>query len=176
MPSTQFGISTGDWIIPDAEQRLRAIREWTTLPDFVSVNFHEEKANEIAELLYAQGVGIELGLTFPFSTEIALAAGWGKRCVRVLLEPMEEDAASALATVAQIERLLDAAGVTAPRLLHGGDASAWPLLQESARRGYQCRIGLEDTLTLPDGRMADSNADIVRAARSLIRQVRGEEA
>ena len=73
------------------------------LPDFVSVNFHEEGAPEIARMLYERGVGIELGLTFPFSTEIALSGGWGGRCLRVLLEPMEEDVPGALATVAEIE-------------------------------------------------------------------------
>jgi len=170
LPSTPLGISTGDWIVPDVDQRLRSIREWTVLPDFVSVNFHEEGAPEIAQMLAERGVGIELGLTFPFSTEIALSGGWGSRCLRVLLEPMETDVAGALATVAEIEKLLDAAGVSAPRLLHGNDSNAWPLLTESARRGYQCRIGLEDTLTLSNGKPAENNAEIIRAARQLIGQ------
>jgi uncharacterized protein (DUF849 family) len=170
LPNVRFGISTGDWIIPDVDERLEMISAWTVLPDFVSVNFHEEGAEQIARMLHQVGVGIELGLTFPFSTEIALSGGWGERCLRVLLEPMEEDAAEALATVAYIERLLDESGVTAPRLLHGGNSNAWALLSESARRGYQCRIGLEDTLTLPNGETALDNAEIIRAARDLIGQ------
>src|SRR3970040_1300795 len=37
-----FGISTGAWIISDPARRLAAVREWTVLPDFVSINFDEE--------------------------------------------------------------------------------------------------------------------------------------
>ena len=170
LPNVKFGISTGDWIIPDLAERLEMIRGWNVLPDFVSVNFHEEGAPEIAQMLYEQGVGIELGLTFPFSTEIALNGGWGERCMRILLEPMEEDVAGALATIAEIEFLLDARGISAPRLLHGNNANAWEMLSESVKRGYQCRIGLEDTLTLPNGDTALDNAEIIRTARGLIAQ------
>ena len=170
LPAVKFGISTGDWIIPDLDERLEMIRGWNVLPDFVSVNFHEEGAPEIAQMLYERGVGIELGLIFPFAAERALAEGWDKRCLRILLEPVEEAAAEALATVSEIEFLLDARAVSAPRLLHGSDATAWPLLIESAKRGYQCRIGLEDTLLLPNGDTALDNAEIIRAARELMAQ------
>ncbi len=168
LPTAQFGISTGDWIVPNVDERIQAIQSWTVLPDFVSVNFHEDGAEQIARSLHDRGVGIELGLTFPFSTEIALTEGWGERCLRVLLEPMEDDTAAALVTVAEIERLLDAAKVSAPRLLHGREDTAWPLLTESAKWGYQCRIGLEDTLLLPTGETAQNNAQIIGAARALI--------
>jgi uncharacterized protein (DUF849 family) len=170
LPNVKFGISTGDWILPDVDERLEMISAWTMLPDFVSVNFHEEGAEQIAQMLYQVGIGIELGLTFPFSTEIALGNGWGERCLRVLLEPMEDDVSAALATVAHIERLLNESGVTAPRLLHGHEGNAWTLLSESVKRGYQCRIGLEDTLTLPNGDTALDNAEIIRAARGVIAQ------
>lgn len=43
-----FGVSTGAWIISDPARRLRAVEEWTVLPDFVSINFHEEGAAELA--------------------------------------------------------------------------------------------------------------------------------
>jgi uncharacterized protein (DUF849 family) len=35
------------------------------------------------------------------------------------------------------------------------------------RRGLDTRVGFEDTLHLPDGRRAASNADLVTAARNL---------
>ena len=35
-------------------------------------------------------------------------------------------------------------------------------------RGVQARIGMEDTLTLPDGSAADGNADLVAAAVRLL--------
>ena len=47
-----------------------------------------------------------------------------------------------------------AAGSTAPVLLHGLDESCWPLLEHAGVRGVQTRIGMEDTLRLPDGSTA----------------------
>jgi uncharacterized protein (DUF849 family) len=40
----------------------------------------------------------------------------------------------------------------------------WPVFAEAVRRGLAGRIGLEDTLVLPDGSPAAGNADLVRAA------------
>ena len=36
------------------------------------------------------------------------------------------------------------------RLLHGFEAAAWVFIELAAKRGYDTRIGLEDTLVLPD--------------------------
>jgi uncharacterized protein (DUF849 family) len=67
-----------------------------------------------------------------------------------------------------MEQVLTRAGATLPRLLHGTGDTAWALLAEAARRGYQARIGLEDTLLLPDGRVAADNAVLVAAARRML--------
>jgi hypothetical protein len=61
-----------------------------------------------------------------------------------------------------------AAGSPAPVLLHGFDESCWPLLEHAGARGVQARIGMEDTLTLPDGSMAQGNAELVAAAVQLL--------
>ena len=50
-----------------------------------------------------------------------------------------------------------------PVLLHGEDGGAWPVLRLAGRLGLGTRIGLEDTLLLPDGRRAVSNAELVAA-------------
>ena len=71
---------------------------------------------------------------------------------------------AALRTVEEIEAVLDAGGVDLPRLLHGLDHTAWPLIGTAAARGYDTRIGFEDTLTLPDGTPAPTNAALVTAA------------
>jgi len=60
--------------------------------------------------------------------------------------------------------MLNEANVQTPRLLHGFDTTAWPLLKVALQRGYDTRIGLEDTLTLPDGRKASGNAELVMVA------------
>jgi uncharacterized protein (DUF849 family) len=41
----------------------------------------------------------------------------------------------------------------------------WPLIDEAAARGYDIRVGFEDTLALPDGSLAVSNAVLVAEAR-----------
>ena len=67
-----------------------------------------------------------------------------------------------------------AAGSPAPVLLHGLDESCWPLLEHAGARGVQTRIGMEDTLRLPDGSTAAGNADLVSAAVSCSVSRRGQ--
>jgi uncharacterized protein (DUF849 family) len=154
---TPLGISTGAWIERDPDRRLALVRRWHVLPDYASVNFDEPGAVEIAEELLELGIGVE-----------SLArSGLEDRCLRVLLEPQVQEPSAALHTVADIERTLGAPG-SAPRLLHGVDATAWPLLREAVRRGYDARIGLEDTLRLPGGEIAGDNLELIRAAKTWI--------
>jgi hypothetical protein len=49
-------------------------------------------------------------------------------------------------------------------LLHGEEELTWPMLRLAGERGLDARIGLEDTLKLPDGQPAVDNAALVRAA------------
>lgn len=155
-------MSTGAWIVPDAALRARTIAQWTDLPDFASVNFSEEGAAEVARILIAAGVGVEAGLTNARDAALFVASDLAPQCLRVLLEPQSQDLATALDDVDAMEAALDR--VPLPRLLHGFDATAWPLFDEAARRGYDSRIGLEDTLVLRDGTLAVDNAELVRAA------------
>lgn len=50
-----------------------------------------------------------------------------------------------------------------PVLLHGEDGGAWPVLRLAGRLGLATRIGMEDTVVLPDGGRAGSNAELVVA-------------
>jgi uncharacterized protein (DUF849 family) len=164
-----IGVSTGAWIEPDPDRRLAQVRRWHVLPDYASVNFDEPGAVEIADELLELGVGVEAGLSSPGAAEELVRAGLEDRCLRVLLEPQEPELLAALETVTAIERLLGAHAPSRPqRLLHGVDATAWPLLREAARRAYEARIGLEDTLRLPEGELAGDNVELVRAARTWI--------
>jgi uncharacterized protein (DUF849 family) len=74
------------------------------------------------------------------------------------------DAATADALLDQLKVV----GSPAPVLLHGFDDSCWPLLEHAGRLGLQTRIGLEDTLKLPDGSAAEDNAALVGAAVKLL--------
>ena len=168
-PGIPIGVSTGAWIEPDPDRRLALVRRWHILPDYASVNFDEPGAVEVAGELLELGVGVEAGLSSLGGAEELLRSGLEDRCLRVLLEPQEPELSAALDTVAAIERPLGAFAPDRPeRLLHGVDATAWPLLREAARRGYQSRIGLEDTLRLPDGELARDNVELVKAARTWI--------
>ncbi len=160
-----IGVSTGAWIVPDADARLRAVAAWTTLPDFASVNFDEDGAEALADHLLSRGVGVEAGLSSVAAAERLAASGLAPRCLRALLEPDEDDVDAALGTVASLERALDAARIALPRLLHGRDATAWRLVSAAAARCYDTRAGFEDTLTLPGGLLAPRNADLVAEAR-----------
>jgi uncharacterized protein (DUF849 family) len=81
-----------------------------------------------------------------------------------MFEPEQQDLQAALDAVERLEKVLDRAGVKIPRLLHGLDRMAWDLIDAAVKRGYDTRIGFEDTLVLPDGGQAASNAVLVAEA------------
>jgi uncharacterized protein (DUF849 family) len=47
----------------------------------------------------------------------------------------------------------------------------WPLVQDAFRRGHDTRVGFEDSVLLPDGTIAESNAQLVHAALVLKQQL-----
>lgn len=159
-----IGVTTGAWIMPDADERLRSVEAWTVVPDFASVNFHEPGAAELAKALLDRDVAVEAGLFEANAAANLVASGLADRMVRILLEPMDETTEAAVATVDDIERVLEGVAPDVPRLLHGRRDTAWDLLAEAARRGYEARIGIEDTVRLPDGSRAHDNAELIRTA------------
>jgi uncharacterized protein (DUF849 family) len=167
-PGLPVGISTGAWIVPDPVARVSRVRGWRDRPDFASVNFDEPGSADLAGALLALGVGVEAGLASPAAAEAFVASGLARRCLRVLVEPQEETLPEALATSASIEQVLTGAGIMLPRLLHGTEVTVWPLVAEAGRRGYETRIGLEDSLLLPGGELAPDNAALVAAARRIL--------
>jgi uncharacterized protein (DUF849 family) len=152
--ASPIGISTGAWI------EDRRVAEWHTPPAFASVNFIEDDAIENAKVLFTAGVGVEAGLSDAEAARRFVESGIP--CIRILFEPEQQVLDDALRTVDAMERIVEA--VDLPRVLHGFDATAWPLLEEAKRRGYGARIGFEDTTVMPDGSCAESNVALVRAA------------
>lgn len=131
------GVTTGAWITSNVRE---AIARWTVLPDFASVNMDEPHAVEIAKDLLARGVAIEAGLATLAATKVYVASGL--RCIRILIEPQEQNLDDAKANVGRIIELLDAHDRVTPRLLHGTEATAWPMLRYAQQLGYQTRVGL----------------------------------
>ena len=173
VPTAPVGVSTHFGIVGDAERRHALVTEWSLLPDFASVNFNEPGAVLLAELLIERGVGVEAGLFDAEATSTCVDSGLAPRCLRLMMEPRDRDLQGALRNVAEMEAVLDAARVDRPRLLHGFRATAWPLIEEAARRGYDTRAGLEDTFELPDGTTARDNAEIVAEPARRIAAVTG---
>jgi uncharacterized protein (DUF849 family) len=159
------GISTGAWILPDTVRRLEVVTAWDVLPDFASVNFSEDGAVELASILLSRGVEVEAGLSDAEAATVFVKSGLAAKCIRVLLEPQEQEMQRALETVGAMEQLIDT-GLPhlPPLLLHGTEATVWPMMDEAIRRGYDVRVGLEDTLILPDGRIAKDNVELVTEA------------
>jgi uncharacterized protein (DUF849 family) len=165
-PGVPVGVSTLFSMLPDPAGRAAIVDTWGERPDFASVNFGEPGAAALCAALQAVGVGIEAGLDAPEAAEQYVRSAVFGSCVRVLIEPSEPGLAldAELATVAAIELILDQAGDTTPRLLHGEGPTAWALLDAAVARGYDTRVGLEDVLLLPDGSPAPDNAALVAEA------------
>lgn len=142
-PGVPIGVATGAWVRPDPEARVGAIRSWTVLPDFASVNWHEPGAEDVAAALLDRGIGVEAGLWHTDAVTAWLASPFRDRCLRVLLElPADLDQA---ASVAESDRLLDLLGPEPgiPVLLHGEGSSCWPTLapRRPARTAHPDRPG-----------------------------------
>lgn len=166
-PGVPLGLGIGARIDPDVLRRYRQVARWETLPDFALVHFDEPGATAIATLLLDRGVHVEAGLASETAAAAFVASGLARHCARILLEPREQKIKLARETVAALEALLKRERLGLPRLLHGLDATAWPLIELAVARGYDTRVGFEDVMQLPNGRAATSNAELVQAVRSL---------
>ncbi len=169
-PGLPVGLTTGAWAAPDPADRLACVASWSALPDFASVNWHEEGADELAELLLRLGIAVEAGLWHGDAV-----AAWGgsrvrDRCLRILIELPDGLDALQTATTADLllARVRDLIGTRIPVLVHGEGSSAWPAVRYAGAEGLDTRIGLEDVLHRPDGTRAEDNADLVTQARRLL--------
>jgi uncharacterized protein (DUF849 family) len=96
--------------------------------------------------------------------------GLDRISLRILVEVGEHDIDRAHAVADEIIGVLRSAPYPRPILLHGDDASAWPLLRRALESGFSTRIGFEDVRVLPDGTAAASNSELVAAAVGILRE------
>ncbi len=169
VPGTPIGLSTHAGIAPGGRGRLDAVAGWQVLPDYVSVNLIEEDAPEMIALALSKGIGIEAGLWSAADAERFVKLEDARRCLRILIEINEQDTREGLEAAAAIRLVLARASLDVPVLQHGFDATVWPLYQDALLRGLDSRIGLEDGRALPDGTVAQDNAELLRAAVRLAR-------
>jgi uncharacterized protein (DUF849 family) len=169
-PTVEVSLSTAAFIDPDVDARIACIHAWTVLPDVASVNFSEDGCERISLALHQRGVPVEAGVASVPEALRLLDSGELRHCERILVEVADPDPQEAVAHAARIEAVLQEAMVMLPRLHHGEGRATWAVLVAAARAGRHIRIGLEDTLELPDGSVAASNEAMVRAASELQRR------
>lgn len=169
VPGTPVGLSTHADIPPGGRGRLDAIARWTELPDYVSINLVEDDSSEMIALALEKGIGIEAGLWSVEDAERFVRLDAAPKCLRVLLEINEQDEAEGLAAAAGIRQVLARVGLELPILQHGFDATVWPLYRDALMRGLDSRIGLEDGRHLPNGEVAEGNAELIKAALLIAR-------
>lgn len=170
------GVSTGAWIEPDLEKRLSMIRSWFG-PDYASVNCSEAGAVDVMYALISAGIGIEVGIGTPDEVDIFARSLliFSNAVVRILVEPVGDDLPDENAAKARfdaIHRRLDTLGFMNPRLQHTGGPMTWFAVRDALRRGWDTRIGFEDTLVGPRRKSVASNAELVEAAVSSKRALR----
>lgn len=131
-----------------------------------SVNLSEDGAGSVIEALLDAGIGVEAGIWTVDDAGHLAASGFAAKIVRVLVE-IVHPTADPVRDVTDIETTLDRLGIDVPRLIHGEEEATWPVLRHAIALGCDTRIGLEDTLHLPGGSVAGSNAAVVEAALAL---------
>jgi uncharacterized protein (DUF849 family) len=156
-PGTLIGVSTGAWIESDEVHTRDCIAQWNELPDYASVNLSERDAPAIIELLRRRGIAVEAGLASVADAERLVKLPGTRPVLRILIEIEEHDLGVARQVASNIAAVLDRAGSRRPILLHGVDATVWPLVELARQRRWSTRIGLEDGKHLP-GTIASDNA------------------
>lgn len=168
-PGTLVGVSTGAWIEGSKSRTRGCIEEWRERPDYASVNLSEEDAPAVMGALHRVGVGVEAGLASVADAQRFLTYSDRHRVFRILIEIEEQDQKAACHVVDGIAAVLDEAKCRRPVLLHGFDATVWPMIDLAAERRWSTRVGLEDGKHLPDGAVAPGNATLVAAAVQVYR-------
>jgi len=166
-PDVPVSLTTALSAESDPWRRYDLVHRWASpaLPDSVSVNLHEAGSVDLIQLLGDRRVAVEAGVWTVDAARILVATG--VEVAAVLVEPTQVAVEDARRNTEAITRVLDRGRVRVPRLLHGVDATAWPVLEQAVEEGLDIRIGLEDTMRLPDGTEAHDNAALVSHAISL---------
>ncbi|MDX8055979.1 3-keto-5-aminohexanoate cleavage protein [Lentzea sp. BCCO 10_0798] len=150
VPGIEISVSTD---VPGHRGAL--IGSWAPLaagrPDIASVHVGRPGWRDLAEALHRVNVEVELVVASP-----GLLTDLPDGVSRITVTATRETAESLLGEVEPL-------GL--PVLLHGRDADAWSVLDYAALLEHHVRMGLEDTLHLPDGRPAKNNAELVALAR-----------
>jgi uncharacterized protein (DUF849 family) len=159
VPGLPVGLSTSAEIDPDPFARAASVRAWRRAPDFVSVNLSELGWAGIVRAALHAGIAVEAGLSTPDDADELARSPFAHQVLRALVEVSGgPDEARAIS-----RRIPE----TVTQLWHGEGPGTWEVLAAAIADGHEIRVGFEDVLELPDGRVAQSNAELVEAAIGL---------
>ena len=158
-PGLPVGLTTSSAIDRDPFARAAAVRAWRHPPDFVAVTLSELGGAGIIRAALHAGIPVEVGLAAPDDADELARSPFAHQVVRALVE-VHGSADQARAISRRIPEAV-------PQLWHGYGAATWEVLAAAVTEGHAVRVGFEDVLELPDGSVAQSNAELVAAAVGL---------
>lgn len=168
-PRTPVGLTTSLAAEPDPDRRLFLVKRWTILPDFASVNLREPGALAVCHALWDRGIAVEAGVWTVEDAEILIRTGnLAARFLRVLVEVFEPLPEGAVVASRSISQTLSKAGLRLPEVHHGDGHATWAVLKDAVARGHGIRIGLEDTVTGPNGEPVKDNADLLQRTAAFL--------
>lgn len=170
-PGTPISLTTSAEIVADPTERMKAVKAWVDLPDFVTANQGEDGITELCEYLLSRGVGIEAGLLSSDDARLLVKSPLRNQFHRIMIEPLSSDPDTALKEAAEMQDILADASIVLPQVHHGFDGSCWAVNERALAQGHSIRTGLEDVILLPDGKPAKNNTEMVEAAKNLIADV-----
>lgn len=172
-PGVPVGVSTGLWITAgDVSRRQSEVNGWAALtrserPDFASVNLSEPGSDDLLAALTDAEIGAEAGVwsvadVQVFGDTLARGVNWLRVLVEILNVRTDQAVSAADDLLSVVHNLAAEPGNDRPPLLlHGQEDACWPLIRHAGRLGLATRIGLEDTITGPDGEAVQDNAHLV---------------
>lgn len=165
-----IGTTTGLWTCNGHLDRMNLIKGWPSdaLPDFASITYHEEGADEVAELILERGMILESAAWNMQDLSTLLESPFLKHNVRILIEPEMADVTEAVAFCRSAKSKIDELDLGIPILFHGFDSTFWPIVKLSIAEGVQTRIGFEDVNYLPDHSPAKTNLALFDAYYALV--------
>ena len=164
VPGVPISLSTSARAEPDPDLLIALVQSWTALPEFATVDVWQDGWFGLMKVLLEAGVSVEVGVSNVEEAQLFVESDLVAKCARLMLEPMSPDPTAAFAHALAAREVVESAGYRGPVLLHGWNDTAWPMLRAAIELCCDVRIGLEDTLVLPDGRTASGNAELVAVA------------
>ena len=133
-PGVPISLSTSAEIESDSERRWALVAAWTDLPDLVTANQGEEGILDLCELLLERQIGIEVGLLSLDDAHAFVASGIAPRCVRAMVEPLDDAPDAAVAHAEAIEHALAEGGVEVEQVHHGDGIASWAVNRRAVGR------------------------------------------